>query len=143
MKNIKTYDNFLNENKSKKDISMYFAYGDNKVSDKFPDTTFEAILAGLRTSTLRKRSWYSDKDWEEILNLKPGDIVTFWSDKNRQEKSVQVKITENNLIPAGSELTEEEISNLSNAEGWSIKWLEDNGFTKPSEDIINIRYKIL
>jgi hypothetical protein len=82
--------------------TMYFPYGPNDPGAQY-GTTFRAIQEGARTSTTRYKDW---PQYERYSALKPGDVVRFWSTKERGKgESVDVvvksvrKITEADLAP--------------------------------------------
>ena len=69
--------------------SMYFSYSRDSRPDIASKTTFDAILDGERSSTTRFPQWGGIKKWE---NLKKGDLVRFFDDKNMNGKSVVVAV---------------------------------------------------
>lgn len=65
-------------------LTMYFAYqGQQRPDYAAYTTTFEAVKAGKRTATLRKKEWYKKTPWhyQALLRLQPGDLLVIWSGK--------------------------------------------------------------
>lgn len=134
----------VSENTSVADITMYFNYGKNKRNDVKSNSTFEAILNGERTSTLRKPEWYKNNkgQYNKLANLKPGNVITIWeSDKVGQGRKVEVEITR--IYKFGNEtLNDEQMERLSKMEGWSVEYLKNKGYQNPN-GVINIQYKLI
>ena len=102
-------------------IAMTFKYGKDKRSDVKADTTFDAILNGERTSTLRVDGWSGTEAWK---NVKAGDSVTFHDSTGR---TVEVVIESVERITDMSTLDVEEVSKT---EGWSPDVLQNKYLPK-------------
>lgn len=98
------------------EATMYFHYGKDKRPDFRSTTTFDAIVAGERTSTTRFMTWQGYNRWASI---KPGSIVRFWSEQNvGQGKSVDVVVKA--AIPVNlATMTNHELEAWSKREGWT------------------------
>lgn len=97
--------------------SMYFSYGRDGRNGIVSRTTFEAILAGERTSTTRFPAWPGHSRYEA---LKVGDTIRFFADRDMKGRYVDVVVTE---LPRPIDLarcSEPEIEAWSIAEGWSV-----------------------
>lgn len=95
--------------------SMYFAYGRDAREGIRSRTTFDAILAGERTSTTRFPAWPGYQRWTQ---LKAGERVRFYADREMRGRYVDVvvdSIEPINLATCSAERLEE----WSKAEGWS------------------------
>ena len=99
-----------------KEASMYFSFGWRGRQDVKSETTFDAILEGERTSTTRFDKWASSREW---ANIKKGDLVRFYEDREMKGRSVVVKVDSVRRIDMGS-FSEKEIEDWSKAEGWSV-----------------------
>lgn len=97
------------------EATMYFAYGRDARPGFTPKSTFEAILEGQRTSTTRFKAWGGMERWEQ---LKQGDEVRFFADKDKSGPSVLVKVAGVRRVDLKS-MSEPEIEAWSQAEGWS------------------------
>lgn len=95
--------------------TMYFAYGRNARTEIRSKTTFQAILAGERTSTTRFPSWPGYERWQ---NAKAGDLVRFYEDRNMKGRFVDVTIDSVRDIDLSS-CSDAELEAWSQAEGWS------------------------
>lgn len=96
--------------------SMYFAYGRDARPGLRTRTTFEAILAGERTSTTRFPAWPGHERWARV---KPGDRVRFYEDREMRGRFVDCIVTD---PPRPIDLAECDAPSLaawSQAEGWS------------------------
>lgn len=95
---------------------MYFGYGNDARPGIQSKTTFDAILAGERTSTTRFPSW---PQFNAYRDLKVGDRLRFFADRSMKERSVDVIVTE---LPREIDLarcSQAELEAWSAAEGWS------------------------
>ena len=126
-------------------LTMYFAYQGQQRSDYAAyTTTFEAVKAGKRTSTLRKKGWYKKAPWhyEALLKLQPGDYLLIWSGKRvGQGDSLLVRL----LQKPGElqrDLTDEMLEELSRCEGWTVNYLKDNGYPG-AEGCVQLRYEVV
>lgn len=117
-----------------KSASMYFNYGWKGRSDVKSESTFEAILEGERTSTTRFDKWSSSKDWN---NVKKGDFVRFFEDKEMKGRSVVVKVESIERINMAT-FTEAQHEAWSKAEGWSVLHSKENA--KEGASGLQIRY---
>jgi len=98
-----------------KNATMYFSYGWEARPDVKSQTTFDAILDGERTSTTRFDSWPSSKEWKD---LKKGDLVRFYDDRNMTGRSVVVRLDSVERIDM-SKMSQQQKEEWSKAEGWS------------------------
>lgn len=87
-------------------IPMKFAYGSNAIPGTAP-TTFDAILAGQRTSTLRKPGQIPDY-------VQPGSLVTVYDDRGRRQV---VEITGRRMVDPSM------VEELSQTERWTPEFL--------------------
>lgn len=137
------------EEVSKKDplkISMYFEYDGNQREDITSGTTFEAIKKGERTSTLRKKEWYSESQWKELTNLQPGDEITAYSKKGFTGESIDLIVTNVTLfeVSEGRDvISDEEMDAISITEGWTKEYLESRKYDDLHEvgSVLYIQYK--
>ena len=96
--------------------TMYFAYGRDARRGVASKTTFEAILAGERTSTTRFPSWPGHARWAA---LEVGDLVLLHDSRDMKGRSVAVEVT---AAPAPIDLRScsgAELEAWSLAEGWT------------------------
>lgn len=96
--------------------SMYFAYGRDARTGLQSKTTFEAILAGERTSTTRFAVWPGS---ERYRALKVGDTIRFFEDREMRGRHVDVVVTE---LPRDIDLarcSQADLASWSACEGWS------------------------
>ena len=100
-----------------KHASMYFSYGRDARPGLKSSNTFEAIVAGERTSTTRFLSWPGSQSW---MRLAPGELVRFYEDKEMHGRSVDVEVVWTRLIDM-TEMTDKELDAWSRVEGWSIE----------------------
>ena len=128
---------------SRLQLTMYFAYqGQQRADFAEFETTFEAAKAGKRTSTLRKREWYTKTPWqyESMLKLQVGDQLIFWSGRKvGQGESLIVKLIEKPVEWSGN-LPEGALEELSQLEGWTVDYLKANGYQRPELGFIQLRY---
>jgi hypothetical protein len=96
--------------------SMYFAFGRDACPGLRSRTTFEAILAGERTSTTRFPAWPGYERWK---GLKAGDRVRFFEDREMRGRFVDVVVTETPKEIDLAGCSPAEIAEWSLAEGWS------------------------
>src|SRR3546814_17593324 len=68
---------------------MYFKYGRDRRAGVSSESTFDAIVAGERTSTTRFPAWGGYKRWEE---MKPGENVRFYEDREMKGRFVDVRV---------------------------------------------------
>jgi hypothetical protein len=116
--------------------SMYFAYGRDARPGLAARTTFEAILAGERTSTTRFPAWPGHERWARI---KPGDAVRFYEDRAMQGRFVDCVVT---APPAAIDLATCDAATLaawSQAEGWSES--AGRGYGRRYGSGLQIRYR--
>src|SRR3546814_13639370 len=69
---------------------MYFSYGRDRREGVSSASTFDAILAGERTSTTRFPAWGGYSRWEA---MKPGEKVRFFEDREMRGRFVDVRVT--------------------------------------------------
>lgn len=99
--------------------TMYFSYG-AKANDDLKArgasySTFDAILDGKRTSTTRYDSWRGSDKWAD---MKPGDRVRFFEDRNFNGRSVVVEVMD--VLRVDHRKSDAEaLERWSKAEGWS------------------------
>lgn len=96
--------------------TMYFSYGRDGRRGLRSTTTFDAILAGERTSTTRFPAWPAHSRYEA---LKVGDQIRFFADREMKGRYVDVVVTE---LPRPIDLarcSDAELDAWSAAEGWS------------------------
>lgn len=98
--------------------SMYFAYGNEKRPEVRSKTTFDAILAGERTSTTRFPQWPGYQRW---IAIRTGDIVRFYADKQMLGRHVDVEILAASFINL-AECSAEDLEAWSLAEGWAPEY---------------------
>ncbi|QAY80334.1 hypothetical protein [Sphingosinicella sp. BN140058] len=94
---------------------MYFAYRGDARRDIRSLTTFEAILAGERTSTTRYPDWPGYGRWER---LQPGEHVRFFEDRHMTGRFVDVVVDSIEPINLAT-CPAERLEAWSKAEGWS------------------------
>lgn len=99
----------------KEKASMYFAFGWEARPDVKSQTTFDAILEGERTSTTRFDKWKGSDRWGQ---LRKGDLVRFYEDREMKGKSVVVKVDSVERIDMRT-LDDRQREEWSKAEGWS------------------------
>lgn len=113
-------------------LTMYFASQGQQRADFFGfQTTFKAAKAGKRTSTLRKKEWYTKTPWhyQSLLRLQAGDQLIFWSGRKvGLGKSLMVKLVEKPVELSGN-LSDSALEELSQLEGWTVDYLKANGPT--------------
>lgn len=114
--------------------SMYFAYGRDRRNGVRSATTFEAILAGERTSTTRFPVWPGHERW---TRLTPGDRVRFYADRDMRGKFVDVVVEQISEIDL-AHCSELELEEWSKAEGWSTA--AGRGFGRRYGRGLQIRY---
>src|SRR3546814_17400014 len=68
---------------------MYFKYGRDRRTGVSSESTFDAIVAGERTSTTRFPAWGGYKRWAE---MKPGETVRFYEDREMKGRFVDVRV---------------------------------------------------
>lgn len=99
------------------DATMYFSYGRDRRPGVQSSSTFEAILAGERTSTTRFDSWQGSERWGAV---KPGTVVRMFEDKDKSGRFVDVRVTGVERIDLSS-CSDERLEQWSKAEGWSAE----------------------
>lgn len=104
----------ISEDDIRLSATMYFRYGSKKRPGVKSETTFDAILAGERTSTTRFAGWSSSTRWAHI---QPGDLVRFYEDKAMRGRSLVVRVREISDIDLRS-CDAETLEAWSRAEGW-------------------------
>lgn len=95
--------------------SMYFAYGRDARPGLRSRTTFEAVLAGERTSTTRFPQWPGHARW---TTLQPGDVIRFYADRAMTGRWVDVEVESVSTIDL-STCGDKELEAWSASEGWS------------------------
>lgn len=103
--------------------TMYFAYGRDARAGIKSRTTFDAILAGERTSTTRFACWQGYQRWTKV---KAGDRVRFFADRDMRGRFVDViveSVTPINLATC----SDEQLEDWSKAEGWSPSYGRGSG----------------
>lgn len=103
--------------------SMYFAFGRSARPNLQSKTTFDAILAGERTSTTRFPAWGGYARWKA---LNKGDIVRFYEDREMQGRYIDVVIDAVEAIKLAS-CTDDQIEAWSEVEGWTAAAGRDFG----------------
>lgn len=103
--------------------TMYFVYGSNARFGVRSKTTFDAVLAGERTSTTRFPHWPGYRRWEF---LRKGQIVRFFDTKEMDKRCVDVVVTHVAPINLRS-CSDMGLEEWSKAEGWSPKFGRDLG----------------
>lgn len=123
---------------------MYFRYGDNKRPEVRSETTFEAILAGERFSTLRKPQWYNGNTqgyFYLLKRLKEDASIKVWEGRKvGRGRSVTVRLTHPPIF-LDEPLTDELCRQISRTEGWTVDYLKRNGYFKTG--VLYLRYKPL
>jgi hypothetical protein len=117
--------------------SMYFAFGRDARPGLRSRTTFEAILAGERTSTTRFPAWPGYERWK---GLKAGDRVRFFEDREMRGRSADVVVTETPKNIVLARCSAAEIAAWSLAEGWSES--AGRGYGRKYGPGLQIRYRI-
>ncbi|MBK1669081.1 hypothetical protein CKO28_13665 [Rhodovibrio sodomensis] len=97
--------------------AMYFSYGSGKRADVESDSTFDAILAGERTSTTRFDAWRGTDRWR---GLRPGQKVRFFADRERKGRAVDVTVQEVREVDLAA-MADAQMEAWSRAEGWSVE----------------------
>lgn len=115
--------------------SMYFSYGRDRREGVSSASTFDAILAGERTSTTRFPAWGGYSRWEA---MKPGEKVRFFEDREMRGRFVDVRVTGVEPIDL-SRCTPERLEAWSQAEGWSPE--SGRGYGKKFGAGVQIRYE--
>lgn len=95
--------------------SMYFSYGRSRRPGVESESTFDAIVAGERTSTTRFPQWGNYDSWS---NMKAGDVVRFYEDKEMRGRHVDVRVTGVKEIDL-KHCSPERLEEWSKVEGWS------------------------
>jgi len=95
-------------------VQMSFKYDGNQRSDVKAETTFDAIVRGERTSTLRLDGWKGTDRWAKI---KPGDTIQVQSGLS----GTFVEITSVQRFEDASKL---DAAAVSKTEGWNVKTLK-------------------
>jgi hypothetical protein len=96
--------------------TMYFSYGRDARSSLKSKTTFDAILAGERSSTTRFPSWPGYQRWKGLM---VGDQVRFYADRDMKGRYVDVTVTEVPKVIDLAKCSEADLAAWSEAEGWS------------------------
>lgn len=115
---------------------MYFSYGNDARAGITSKTTFDAILAGERTSTTRFPSW---PQFNAYRALKVGDKIRFFADRSMKGRSIDVVVTE---LPREIDLarcSSAELDAWSAAEGWSAA--SGRGYGRRYGIGLQIRYR--
>lgn len=94
---------------------MYFAYGDQARPGMLAPTTFDAIVAGFRTSTTRFPAWPGYPEWAAV---KMGDRLRFFSDRNQSGSVVECIATVDAQKIDLATCSEQALEEWSRAEGW-------------------------
>lgn len=116
--------------------SMYFEYGKNRREGFKSETTFDAILAGERTSTTRYKEWGLTERWEK---LEPGSVVRFYEDKNMRGRSVDVVVLGTEKISL-RDMDDKGLEEWSKVEGWSVEHARASA--KRYSEGVQIRYAL-
>jgi hypothetical protein len=117
---------------------MYFSYGCDARLGLNSKTTFDAILAGERSSTTRFPSWPGYERWKA---LKIGDQVRFYAARDMQGRYVDVTVTEVPRVIDLAHCSEVEIAAWSVADGWSE--LAGRGYGRKYGPGLQMRYRPL
>jgi len=117
--------------------SMYFAYGRDARPGLRSRSTFEAILAGERTSTTRFPAWPGYERWK---GLKAGDSVRFFEDREMRGRFVDVVVTDTPKEIDLASCSQAAISGWSLAEGWSES--AGRGYGRKYGPGLQIRYRV-
>lgn len=115
--------------------SMYFAFGRSKREGVSSTTTFDAILAGERTSTTRFPAWGGYSRWEA---MKPGETVRFFEDKEMRGRYVDVRVTGVEPIDLKN-CSRDRLEDWSKSEGWSTD--AGRGYGEKYGPGVQIRYE--
>ena len=118
--------------------TMYFSYGRDARSGLNSKTTFDAILAGERSSTTRFPAWPGYERWRD---LKVGDQVRFYADRDMKGRYVDVTVTEVPRVIDLAQCSEAEHAAWSEAEGWSEA--AGRGYGRKYGPGLQIRYRPL
>lgn len=116
--------------------SMYFKYGSDRREGFKSESTFEAILAGERTSTTRYDDWPGTDRWER---LKPGSVARLYEDKEMRGQSVDVVVTGVERINLRS-MDAQALEEWSKVEGWSVAHARDSA--RKHDGGVQIRYAL-
>lgn len=116
--------------------SMYFKYGNDRREGFKSETTFDAILAGERTSTTRYKELGPTERWERLPR---GSVVRFYEDKEMRGRSVDVVVLGTERIRL-RDLDAKGLDEWSKVEGWSVEHGRDSA-RKFSEGV-QIRYAL-
>jgi hypothetical protein len=106
-------------------IPMNFSYGSNAIPGTAP-TTFDAILAGQRTSTLRKPG-------QIPAVVQPGSLVEVFDNRGRRQV---VEVTDRRMVDRSM------LSELSEAERWSEAFLDGYLQRVGGGQLEQIRYRL-
>ena len=115
--------------------SMYFKFGRDRRSGISSVSTFDAILAGERTSTTRFPAWGGYSRWEA---MKPGETVRFFEDKEMRGRFVDVRVTGVEPIDL-ARCAPDRLEDWSKAEGWSPE--AGRGYGQKFGAGVQIRYE--
>lgn len=105
----------INNNTPSIKASMYFAYGRDARPEIRSRTTFDAILAGERTSTTRFPAWPGYQRW---TTLKAGERVRFYADREMRGRFVDVIIDKVEPINLAT-CSDDRLEAWSKSEGWT------------------------
>lgn len=115
--------------------SMYFSFGRDRREGVSSETTFEAILAGERTSTTRFPSWGGYSRWK---SMKPGEVVRFFEDREMRGRFVDVRVKGVEALDL-ERCSPERLEEWSQAEGWSPE--AGRGYGRKNGEGLQIRYE--
>jgi len=126
----------------KQNLGMYFAYGRDRRPGFQAESTFDAILAGERTSTTR-----FGEHADRLENTKPGDVVRFYERQdfwkhNGDAKGpfVDVVIRDKETIDL-AKCSPERLEEWSAVEGWSTEYgRKSGGRNGPG---VQLRYEVI
>lgn len=116
--------------------SMYFSYGAKKRPEVVSATTFDAILAGERTSTTRFPAWPGFANWTK---LRAGERVRFYADRDMRGRFVDVIVDGVKVINLAT-CSADEIEEWSKAEGWTAS--EGRAYGRRYGAGVQIRYRV-
>lgn len=96
--------------------SMYFEYGNQARSSVLTPSTFDAVVAGFRTSTTRFPAWPGYHEWSAV---RMGARLRFFSGKNLSGSHVDcIAVADAAQINLAT-CSEEALEEWSRAEGWN------------------------
>jgi ribA/ribD-fused uncharacterized protein len=126
----------------KQNMGMYFAYGRDRRPGFQAESTFDAILAGERTSTTR-----FGEHADRLESTKPGDVVRFYERQDFWKQTgeakgpfVDVVIRDKETIDL-AKCSSERLEEWSAVEGWSTEYGRKSGARNGVG--VQLRYEVL